>query len=99
MKDLFGNTVNDNGDSFAQYPVSLAEVKGEGAHEWTPRDVLISMLRKIDRGEINPNAMIVVYHEEEEGATVYSVSSPGTTRSVGMLECAKHCILNNSYEA
>jgi hypothetical protein len=83
-------------EDFSQYPVSLAERRGVGAHEWTPRDVLISMLRRLDSGEITTEALIIIY-EDAEGGSCYSVSSPGSVRTVGMMECAKHAVLENSY--
>jgi hypothetical protein len=84
-------------EDFSQYPVSLAEVKGKDAHEWTARDVLISLLRKIDRNEVQPDALLVVYDEGPLTAVSYSVSSPGTSRTMGIIEMAKHVIMTSSY--
>lgn len=49
-------------ENFADYPKSIAEIKGEklqaqgkgGADEWSPRDALIAALRDIDSGVEKP---------------------------------------------
>lgn len=50
-------------DSYAEHPVSLTEARAnreEDSRRWTPRDALISLLRDIDSGKINPNALVAV---------------------------------------
>jgi hypothetical protein len=47
--------------SFANYPKSVMELRSEksdAAADWTPRDVLIDVLRSIDQGKVKPEALI-----------------------------------------
>ena len=48
------------------------------ASKWTPRDVLVDALRRLDSGELSPNALAIVYLVEEGGEVLpgCSVSSP-----------------------
>lgn len=78
-------------ENFSNHPVSLAAVRaeksGNGA-DWTPRDALIDILRQIDSGEIEPDALIVCYAKNETrtgGFCTYSVSSPNALTTLGML--------------
>jgi hypothetical protein len=55
---------------FGDHPVSLAELKAERSHDattWTPRDVLLKMLRDIDSGKCNPDLLVVAYSEVVNG--------------------------------
>lgn len=48
--------------NFADAPVSLAQRRAEKTYDgrlWTPRDVLIDLLRDNDSGKINPQLMVV----------------------------------------
>jgi hypothetical protein len=50
--------------SFADYPESVTEAMAEKRRDcaaWTPRDVLISVLRGIDSGAIPATDLVVVY--------------------------------------
>jgi hypothetical protein len=50
--------------SFADYPASVTEALAEKRGDctaWTPRDVLISVLRGIDSGTIQATDLVVVY--------------------------------------
>lgn len=78
-------------DDFKNHPVSLTEVRAHRtrrASDWTPRDVLIDLLRQIDSGEANPEALVVCHSEfDDEGlsTTSYSVSSPNMLVTLGMM--------------
>ena len=51
--------------NFARYPQSIPELRVESSDdfsEWTPRDVLIHILRKIDSGEIAPDTMVIGWY-------------------------------------
>ena len=53
-------------DNFSDYPKSLAERRADGdadASKWSPRDVLISLLREMDRGDISPDEIVVCYRQ------------------------------------
>ena len=80
-------------DDFSNYPESLNEVRAnadESAEEWTPRDVLVSILRDIDSG-MAVDKLIVVYTrpEEEHEPVYYRVSAKALSSCLGMLETAK----------
>jgi hypothetical protein len=51
---------------FKDQPLSIAEIKadrtGDGA-QWTPRDVLVKMLREIDSGVARPDVLVVAWGE------------------------------------
>ncbi len=81
-------------ESFADAPVSIAELRAskEGAAQWTPRDVLVSMLRDIDSGKEAPFELIVVYREASDngGSSTYYVTSTKDLQSaLGLLEYGK----------
>lgn len=77
-------------ESFAEYPVSIGTHKASlhrDAALWTPRDALVDMLRRIDRGELKPRAIIISVDFEDEdgdGSMTYNISSPNFLTSVGL---------------
>lgn len=102
--DLFGEHMsNDNKEDFGKHPVSLAEVKAEKERDgrlWTPRDVLISLLRDIDNGVISPTTMVVVHKtvkkdDPRESYTIGTASAGGANRHelVGILSEASLAII------
>lgn len=76
-------------ESFADYPITLGEAKkSSAAHDWTPRDALISVLRAIDKGEINPDCLIICYRELDAPGFVKSnfrSVSPDIHATLGLL--------------
>jgi hypothetical protein len=55
---------------FSDHPVSLSEIKAErdlDGKAWTPRDVLLKLLRDIDSGKCNPDLLVVSYSEVVDG--------------------------------
>ena len=86
---------------YSNYPVSLAEVrssKTQNAADWTPRDALIEVLRKIDSGEIVPEAMIIAWAQFKPGGVTdfgFRTAAPNIIVSAGLLENAKMAL----YEA
>lgn len=68
-------------DDFANAPRSVTEIRAEREHDarkWTPRDVLINLLRDIDNG-MKIDACVIFYrHVRDDGAfgTFFSQSSP-----------------------
>lgn len=65
--------MSDVNDSFADAPVSISELrsnKTDRARDWTPRDVLISLLRDIDRGEVKIDIMVVCMAQRIPGESV-----------------------------
>lgn len=84
---------SSNIEDFANHPKSLAEVRSEKDEDctlWTPRDVLISLLREIDSGELKTDAMIVSYREVVDKEkkiykTRFSQSAPDNHIGLGLL--------------
>ena len=80
--------------NFADYPKSLSEIaadKADDCRKWTPRDLLISLLRQIDAGEIEPSSMLVCYeamNEDDEGDQFIALSGMRRTHAIGMLTTA-----------
>lgn len=98
-------------DNFADHPKSLAEVKSDKsgrAGDWTARDCLITLLRRIDSGElvIKDNNLVVCYEYEDENNKKdknvqnlsYSTSVPKVLAVMGLLEMTKLKIFDNSSE-
>lgn len=85
-------------EDFSQAPVSITELrshKEQRCDRWTPRDVLIRMLRGIDSGEINPDALIVIYRDrlaDGETATHFSLSAPDIHVAGGLIHRAGYLI-------
>lgn len=85
-----GATTEGDSESFAEYPVSIGTHKASlhrDAALWTPRDALVDMLRRIDRGELKPRALIIAVDFEDsdgDGAMTYNISSPNFLTSVGL---------------
>lgn len=77
-------------DSFANHPQSIAEIKSDksrNAADWTPRDALISVLRKLDAGEIAPSAIVIVSGDATAGSASieWASSSPNMLVTLGLL--------------
>lgn len=78
-------------DNYADHPVSLTEAKANRDHDsrtWTPRDALISLLRDIDSGKINPNALVAVCRSlDEQGSydTTFVNATPDVHVALGLL--------------
>lgn len=81
--------------SFADHPRSVAEIRSErstDARDWTPRDVLISVLRDIDAGKIAPSAIVVCVDEAEKNKSSWWAASPSMIVSLGLLDYCGKCI-------
>lgn len=51
-------------ENFKDYPLTIGEIrsnKSDNASDWSPRDVLIDILRRIDNG-ININKLIISFN-------------------------------------
>lgn len=77
-------------ESFADYPRSLADVKSDksnAACDWKPRDLLIDMLRDLDSGKIEADAMLVIWTKmDKDGAiTKRRTASPNVIVTQGMI--------------
>lgn len=79
-------------------PLATARAERENnASAWKPRDVLIQALRDIDSGLINPDELIVCYHETKsdgEYASGFLRSGKDVLLTIGVLEDTKHKLLS-----
>ncbi len=85
-------------DDFKNAPRSVAEIRSEKTHDssiWTPRDVLINLLREIDSGKTKPVRLIICWQEGEieDPLNCYSASSKGKAYLLGLLERVKFLLM------
>lgn len=81
-------------DTYADYPQSVNELRcarSGNAADWSPREILIQLLREIDAGRLKPEAFVAVYREKREGGywTDFCSSCPDSQVMLGLLESAK----------
>jgi hypothetical protein len=83
-------------ESFANYPRSLDDIKSDrsgSARDWKPRDALISMLRRIDSGDLTnlKTAVVIIQCNTDDGLgrTAYLSASPSYSETLGAMEIAK----------
>ena len=80
-----------NTDDFSKHPVSIGEIKSDKAGDgglWTPRDVLVKMLRTNDSGEVVPDVLVVAYGELKNGKREghFWQSTPDGMLSLGLMQ-------------
>ena len=87
--------------SFKDHPASVTELRAtrnSDGTEWTPRDALISMLRKIDEG-LDVDSLIITYKYHKDPDDTGYVSSctaaPDAFTALGMLLITQKHILEN----
>jgi hypothetical protein len=91
---------------FSDAPPTITELRSDRSQlpgDWTPRDALVAMLRRIDRGEEEPTNLIVITSEHWEGDDgqpridqSYSLAGSGSLNEmIGMVERAKLQIIEN----
>lgn len=87
--------------SYADEPQSIAELRSErnrNAADWSPRDALVSLLRSIDSGEVETDALVIVFRTKhpERGSTSthYRSSGPDPHVTYGMMVSAMHKMQN-----
>jgi hypothetical protein len=79
--------MSDPPETFADHPESIAEIRSDktaNGADWTPRDALISVLRQIDRGEINPSALIIAYHDRTADKFNFRSACPDLIVGLGL---------------
>jgi hypothetical protein len=80
---------------FSQHPVTIGELRSDrsrSSSDWSARDLLISLLRDIDRGAVSADAMVVVYRKRQEDGTTdtaYRACGPDLHVTLGLLERGK----------
>jgi hypothetical protein len=93
-------------EGFADAPVSIGEIKSGKtwrSKDWSPRDLLIQLLRDIDSGAIAPHEMatlVVLWgHSNEKGSVGrYLVSSPSAAECYGVMALAQHKMMFDDRE-
>jgi hypothetical protein len=76
---------------FSEYPLSVTEIRSgrtNEANDWTPRDALIDTLRRIDKGEIAPEALVVVMKHrrgEKDVSTELVTAAPNDDTKIAIL--------------
>lgn len=89
-------------DNFADHPQTLGEIRSDRASDaaqWSPRDVLISLLRDIDGGAVI-DALVVCYRLNEgnggpsdRSRARFKQSTPDGLVTLGLLTNAAHRML------
>ena len=88
-------------ESLADHPPTIGEIRfdrSQNAAHWTPRDALIAMLRLIDSGEIDPDALVVVWRQHKGNGKTdsgYYAAAPDVHASLGLLTWAQHRIMKD----
>jgi|SRR5580765_3778937 len=84
------------GPHYAHYPPSLAERRAEAASDWTlwePRDALLSLLRQIDAGELDPRNLLLIWQARGGDALHVTVAAESNELVVaGMLTTAIYAL-------
>jgi hypothetical protein len=80
-------------------PISLTAEKAKrtgNAADWTPRDVLIDCLNRLDGGDISPEGLVICFYEpiKDGGITdvKFSVACPNIIMATGLLHRAVHLL-------
>ncbi len=78
---------------------SLGEHRALTEHDcslWSPRELLVALLRDLDKGEFTPTGLVVCYFtRRDDGFVVNGMqrSRATTMETVAMIEMAKHDLL------
>jgi hypothetical protein len=76
---------------FSNHPPSIGEIKsarGNDGSLWTPREVLVKMLREIDDGKVAPDVLVIAWSDIEAGKRRghFSQSTPDPLLSMGLMQ-------------
>jgi len=85
---------------FADAPVSLGERRalgGDDCDQWTPREMLVHLLREIDSGHFKPDGLMLCFFRNHDSAVLTGMRRSRMTQmeAVAMIEMAKHDLLNS----
>lgn len=61
-------------DSFKDMPQTISEIRSDKSllgKDWTPRDLLVSLLRGIDSGELNMKSCVVFFRYESDDESTF----------------------------
>lgn len=81
-------------DNYADAPKSIGELRADkegDMSKWTPRDVLVSLLRDIDSGVVDPFELVVCFRYKRDGNGFSDHLKSGTSAValVGLLDMVK----------
>lgn len=88
-------------ENFKDYPQSIGELrsdKTQNASDWTPRDTLIDILRRIDNG-VNVTGIVISYcvtTDDGDASTHYLASTKHRYEALGLLTRAEW-LLNEAH--
>jgi hypothetical protein len=77
--------------NFADHPPTIGRLRSDrtgSCTDWSPRDVLIEMLRRIDAGETDIDAMVVCWrarHADRDATGHFLQASPDPMVTLGLL--------------
>jgi len=77
--------------NFSGHPPTIGEIRSgrsQSASDWTPRDVLIRVLRDLDQGRIAPEVLLVAWADPSKDGTRrtdWYVSSPDVLVTAGLV--------------
>ena len=97
--EVEGHLVQAVERNFAEQPVSITEARAsrsESGSDWTPKDCLLSVLRKIDGGDLKVDNLVVVYSQDHEDGLVntgYRSACRSYYNTVGLLSTVQHMIM------
>lgn len=82
-------------------PVSVTEyraIKSADAADWTPRDVLVSVLRDLDKGIVKIEDVVVGFRGKrgDIGGVFYSCSCKTALEGLGLMEIVKLYMWRNT---
>jgi hypothetical protein len=83
---------------FRDAPVSLGERRAlneDNCSRWTPRELLMHLLREMDSGKFNPDALVVCYLKVEDAGTRTGMrrAKASVMQTIALLEVEKHDLL------
>ena len=84
-------------ESFTDHPPTIGELRADKSHlcsDWSPRDALIDVLRKIDSG-MKCDALVVCWTETVDGKEKgrFRMAAPSSLTGLGLLAYTSHEIM------
>jgi hypothetical protein len=86
-------------NDFSKAPTSLSEIRGQDdCTKWSPRELLIYYLRRIDSGEFLPDSIIVLHLKHENSAVLCGMKRSKCTvmDAVALCEIAKSDLISGT---
>ena len=83
-------------DDYSKHPPTISELRADktgSSKDWTPRDAIIAALRDIDSGEVDPETLIIGYHDKKENRPRWYWAGPNRYTMVGVLAYLQHMVI------